>query len=132
MECYSIETENPLEMAVPSAPYNNYSDRISEPDLDGSNRLQVIQTPKFGESYSQSGYSPVMQRSQGKTGTLLSNSSNSSSGGTMVKNGVPEGGTEEDDTEFMDNDAYETFTVPARFEIISKERGTVFETVKVK
>ena len=75
-----------------------------------------------------------MKRSQEKTGSLLS----SSSSGTMVKSGVPEGGTEgrkgggEEEMEFMDNDAYETLTIPARFEIVSKKRGTVFETVKVK
>lgn len=38
---------------------------------------------------------------------------------------------EEDDTEFVDNDAYVTFGVP-KFQIISRERGSVFETVKVK
>ena len=119
----------------PPAPSYNYADHVSEPDTDGANRLKMLQTPRFGESYSQSGYSPVMKRSQDKTGSLLSSSSSS---GTMVKNGVPEGGTEgrkggeEEEVEFMDNDAYETFTIPARFEIISKERGTVFETVKVK
>ena len=123
---YNLETENPLE-ATPPAPYN-YSDHVSEADTEVSNRLQIVQTPKFGESYSQSGYSPVMPRSQGKASSASSN--------TMVKTNLPEGGTgkggEEEDMEFMDNDAYETFTIPTRFEIVGKERGKVFETVKVK
>lgn len=97
-----------------------------------------IPTPHFGESYSQSGYSPVLQRRQGGGGKV----GGPVSGGANTKGGVPSHVTTQkssnsdegfdDDTEFVDNDAYVTFTTPSKFKIVSEERGSVFETVKVK
>lgn len=114
---------------------------VAESEL--SNPLQ-IPTPHFGESYSQSGYSPVMQRSQGRFGSSVSAASmrkassqdsdlhsiparhaNSGNGG-----GDGDGGDDDEDMEFVENDVYMTFT--PKFEIVSEERGKVFETVQVK
>ena len=119
------------------------------PDMDGmtyraesevaESELQ-IPTPHFGESYSQSGYSPVMQRSQGRFGasgstTSMKKASSQESDLHSVPaqhagNGSGDGDGDEEDMEFVDNDVYITFT--PKFEIVSEERGNVFETVQVK
>ena len=52
-------------------------------------------------------------------------------GGGVGKEGCP--GEEEDGTEFVDNDAYITFSpAPAKFQIVREEKGNVFETVRVR
>lgn len=110
------------------------------------NPLQ-IPTPHFGESYSQSGYSPVLQRGQdvktapdsvkredSGTGSSQDDSQIAREHGvnlTTQKSSHSDEGYEDDDLEFVENDAYVTFAVP-KFEIVSEERGSVFETVKVK
>ena len=127
---------------------------MSEADSDHSGTLHgQIPTPHFGESYSQSGYSPVMPRRQQAPppshGT--SRASHTSSGSTRqspptrAEEGEGEGHYQkvgvsgkssavsaeqvpEDDTEFVDNDAYITFT--PKFQIVGEERGKVFETVQ--
>ena len=106
---------------------------MSEVDSETSTTLHAqIPTPHFGESYSQAGYSPVMLRRQGKP-LPTPNSSNSvqQGGGGAGKEGCP--GEEEDGTEFVDNDAYITFSAaPAKFQIVGEEKGNVFETVRVR
>ena len=112
---------------------------------ESENPLQ-IPTPHFGESYSQSGYSPVMQRSQGRMGSLTSEgmkgdghavTARASEEGeypshmTSQKSSNSDEGFDDDDTEFVENDAYVTFGAP-KFKIVSEERGRVFETVRVK
>ena len=117
--------------AVMSVPYyvdhNNSSEAGSE--LPSTLHAQ-IPTPHFGESYSQSGYSPVMQRRQAKHSPPSSKRSQPREGESNSKLA-----TEEDDgTEFIDNDAYITFSAPgpAKFSIVGGERGGVFETVQAK
>lgn len=115
-----------------------------------------IPTPKFGESYSQSGYTVVVPKKAGSltnggsqcTGMLQSGSAPSQSEeegdyqNVSIQRGCPQTenqlgsnhpAEEEDDTQFIDNDAYDTVTFQEpKFEIVSSERGRVFETVKVK
>lgn len=122
-----------------SVPY--YVDHsMSEADSESSTTLHSqIPTPHFGESYSQSGYSPVMQRrQQGKSAPSMSKGNSTfkqvgrDRNGDATSTSTATSREEDDDTEFVDNDAYITFTTPSKFQIVGKEKGKVFETVQVK
>ena len=107
----------------------------------GSEVPLQIPTPHFGESYSQSGYSPVLPRSQDRTEQDSRPNEGVRKEGTVSEDGqsqkmaTQKSSTSDegfdDDTEFIENDAYMTFPV-RKFRIVSEERGSVFETVKVK
>ncbi len=145
-------------------------DCMSEVESEISVPFQ-IPTPHFGESYSTSGYSPVMQRSQSSGrpaasdgGTGIGSTTGGGSGGTGGGGNTSGGGGSTDgggagdsssdgvyqnvtvqriesvescgdeDTEFIDNDAYMTFSAPPKFEI---QNGTtsgsdIYETVQIK
>ena len=107
----------------------DHMSEVAESEVSSFSTLQ-IPTPHFGESYSQSGYSPVMERNSHTTeGKKDSDSANGHAsadqpGGNSAEKDL------DDETEFVENDAYISFA--PRFKIVSEERGSVFETVKVK
>jgi hypothetical protein len=112
--------------------HRQYGDHQSEA-AESEAPLQ-IPTPHFGESYSQSGYSPVLQRSQDRVEPSESVKRAKGSSASIARaSGEHQKTNEEldDDTEFVENDAYVTFAVP-KFRIVSEEKGSVFETVKMK
>ena len=138
----SSEIREPVQIRYPY-----HGDAMSEVDSEISVPLQKIPTPHFGESYSQSGCSPVMQRKTnanrffpagGESNAVIQNRSiseiDSRGGYSSTANSYKKykSDEEDEDTEFVDNDAYMTFTRP-KFEIIgSEEKGAVLETVQVK
>ena len=123
-----------------------YKDHLSEVESEVS--AMQIPTPKFGESYSQSGCSPVMQRKETGSGMMSHNNRNFSSENrshSSVDSGFQNmeiGKSEkEDDIKFIENDSYITFTASPKFEStappkfeISKDntRGSILETVQVR
>lgn len=130
-------------MAHVASEHRYYGDHMSEAaESEVSINPLQIPTPHFGESYSQSGYSPVMQRSQEMTepsstseGVKREGSSSSIACASEDKHSQnvmrQKNSNSDDDTEFVENDAYVTIAVP-KFRIVSEERGSVFDTVKVK
>lgn len=150
---YAYEVKVPMDEKPPPVPPYYADDTISETGGSEVSSLP-IPAPAFGESYSQPSYSPKLKHHSHKHRPSPSNSSNQlkTHGSSNSFHIGIDPNVETDDTDFIDNGAYEVIPTrlergyrsgneyqrgdhddsQPRFEIKSQEPGAVFETVQFK